>query len=727
MRLQLLKVLSRTAAFLFLIFISIGFQTANKDEISYDVARLLDTVDPLVRDYPTPIMEALKALKRGVEYFSEEQYISALEALHSDNKLNKTALGDCVLFYRAESYLMLDRHEEALATFHLLKDRYPDSPLISKTLLRESQIWLELNDFNAALSALRDSRLEVNADTLYFQARALHEVGEKEKAIELYLKVYSNYVTSKNSSLAEDYLHSLSPAALTGVHNYDVRLTRAENLIRAGRARDARELLLSLGQVSAPNPLSSEKQSLLFADTERRINRPTSALSYLRKITPQYPELHAHAIYLEGICYRRLEREDSFLKTRDKALRLYPQSSFTEELLYSVATYFDVSNHPEKASEAYRAVCETFPAGSYAERALWRLAVLSYFQENYSEAMLGFYKYLLKNPNSSAASAAIYWMGRCCQKLGHPEYAKVLFAQVRRLANNSYYGQQAREAEAMVGKLGKTAKIPFKEMDFTEVRRTCEGIQLPPLSVIKPTSATISVIERVRQLVSADLADIALSELESIIRQHPQDKTLLFTMSRVYESKEAYNGVIVSLRRAFPDYKDRPPASLPEEMWKLLFPAPHWKSISEQASKNELSPELILAVIRQESAFAEQARSSSDARGLMQILPSTGRELARGAKVTGYTSAKLYSADINIALGTRYLASHLQYYGNEEYALAAYNAGKTRVDRWLKEFGNLDTAEFVERIPFSETRNYIKNVLSNKAHYELQKGSRRSG
>ena len=107
------------------------------------------------------------------------------------------------------------------------------------------------------------------------------------------------------------------------------------------------------------------------------------------------------------------------------------------------------------------------------------------------------------------------------------------------------------------------------------------------------------------------------------------------------------------------------------------------------------------------------------ARGLMQILPATASRLARQARIPRYNSKKLFQPETNIILGTRYLAMMVRRYGRIEPALAAYNAGGTRADLWLKEFGNVDMPEFVERIPFSETRGYIKQVLSNKALYGL--------
>ncbi len=250
--------------------------------------------------------------------------------------------------------------------------------------------------------------------------------------------------------------------------------------------------------------------------------------------------------------------------------------------------------------------------------------------------------------------------------------------------------------------------------------KAADSIQLSLHAVTEPPAAVAAVIERARQLTTADLTDLALTELHRGIRRFPADTALSYVMARACESKNDYYEAITVLRRAFPDYNDRPADSLPGTVWELLFPVKHWEIISRQASKNNVDPNLVLGIIRQESAFKEEARSSANARGLMQVLPSTGRKVARQAGVTRYTAKKLYNAETNIALGIKHLSSMLQQYsGNEELALAAYNAGDDRADRWTKEFGLADMAEFVERIPFSETRGYIKQVLTNKAHYLL--------
>jgi soluble lytic murein transglycosylase len=662
--------------------------------------------------------DTLKAFKQGMDYYFARRYAAALDSLPDEQAAKAAAIGDYILFYRAKSNLLLERNKDALRDFRTLESRYPDSPLIRETLMSQCQILLAMNEADAASAVLGNPKVGTDSESLYYQARARHLAGEKEKAVELYLRVYSRFPASEYSPLAEQYLASLSPGALKGARNYDVRLQRAESLISTGNSKAARVILLALGRVSAPNSKSSEKRNLLFGEVEYRLGKTAVAIPYLRKVTAADPASHAKALYLEGLCTRKLDREEGFLALRDRLLRLYPRSTDTEELCFSAATYFDVNYEPAKAREAYRVLYEAFSKGGHAERALWKLALFSYSEKNYEDAARGFWKYLLAYPNPASAGQAMYWMGRCYEKLGNSASAKFLFSRVRAVANESYYGQRAREAEAALDKPILADRGDVAGIDFTRVIATCDGIQLPPLTILEPDPAGTQVIERARQLAAAGLTDLALTELRWGARQYPQNEDVLCSiMACIYAGNRDHDAAIASLRRSFPDYHSRPISALPREIWDILFPVQHWGTISERAARAGIEPALVLAVIRQESAFQENARSKANARGLMQILPSTGRILARQAGITRFSAQKLYQADTNIILGTRFLASLLQQYGKSELALAAYNAGDSRVDRWLKEWGNLDMAEFVEQIPFSETRSYVKQVLTNRSRY----------
>jgi soluble lytic murein transglycosylase len=667
-----------------------------------------------------PLTDALQTFKRGMELYFSERYAAALETLTDPQASKATALGDYVLLYRAKSELILERNRDALNDYRQLESRYPDSPLIREALLGQCQVLLALKEPKTALSILGNLQMSSNPEALFYQAKSLDMAGEKEKAAEAYLRIYSQYPTSKYSPMAEQYFTSSSPGAFKGARHYEARLRRAESLMASGDHRTARVILLALGKVAAPNKANSEKRSLLTGEVEYRLGRASSAIPYLRQVTAADPSLHAKSLYLEGVSARKLDREQDFLALRDRILKLYPRSPDAEELCYSVATHYDVNYGTAKSRAAYSVLYQAFPKGKYAERSLWKLALYPYFEKQYAEAAFGFWKYLVANPSPLSAASAMYWMGRCYQKLGDSESAKYLYGRARSLGNDSYYGQRAREAEASLERTAKSGHVFVSGIDFDQVTATCNGIQLPPAQLAEPDAAGIRTIGRARQLMLADLSDLALTELRLGRTRQPQNEAVLsYVMSRIYFNKMDYDAAIATLRRAVPDYSGRPIESLPVEFWDILFPIHHWGIIKEQARRLNVDPNLILGLIRQESAFDEKARSKANARGLMQILPSTGRLLSKGARLTRYNAAKLYEAETNIILGTRYLASFLQQYGKPELALAAYNAGDSRVERWQKEWRDLDMAEFVEQIPFAETRAYVKQVLSNNVRYGL--------
>jgi soluble lytic murein transglycosylase len=663
--------------------------------------------------------ETLNAFKRGVDCFTAERYASALDALPGDSEARTTAIGDYILLYRAKSRLLLNQNKEALEDFRLLGKKHPNSSLIKDALMGQCQASLALKDPKAVLALLSSHKMDASAENLYYQAKALELEGGENRAVGLYLRIYSEYPNSKQSPLAERSLLSLSPGALKGARNYGNRLQRAENLLKANDNQGAYAIFKSLGRVPAPDSMSSQKRNLLMAETELRLGKPAAALTTLKKVTASDPAIQAKAIYLEGNSYRKLDKEQSMVALRDKALKLYPLSGDTEALCYLTAAYCDVNYKSAKGREAYRVLRQAFPKGPHSETALWKLSLFSYFAGQYDEAALGFYKYLLAYSNPLAASSTIYWIGRCYEKLGDFGKAQYLFRRTQSLANNSYYGRRAREAEALLHKSETGDNAAPSGIDFKQVMSTCDGIRFQPVLISEPDENGRQVIERARQLVAANLPDLAVAELRWGIRCYPQNEDLFyFVMSRINLKRGYYDRSIACLRKVISDYNGRLTDELPEEIWRMLFPIIHWNIISVQADKAEIDPALVLGVIRQESSFEEKAQSKANARGLMQIMPATGRRLARQAKVAHYNTDSLFHAETNIVLGTRFLASLLRQYRKPELALAAYNAGERRVDRWLREYGGRDMAEFVEQIPFSETRGYVKQVLSNKAHYD---------
>jgi soluble lytic murein transglycosylase len=714
---QLLKALL-WASTLFLCIIPAG--SAKSPNIFSDCPELPKSLREWSSIYSFEATQYSKSLKKGIDLYSSNQYAAAISVLQDVAVDKSNLLGDYILLYRAKSKFMLKRHEDAIEDFQTLLTRRTDSPLFQEALSGQCKALLESNNPKALLAKLGDPRIKTNSESTYLRARALDLSGEKNKAAELYLSIYSRDPNSKQAPFAQQYLLSIMPGAFKGAGNYEARLQRAENLLKGGDASSALAITQALGRFKAPNPASSTKRVLLLGEAEYRLGKTALALPHLRQITADNPLLHAKAIYLQGLCARKLEQTQSFIDLRDKGLQLYPNSPDIEELCYSVATYYDVECDSLRSKSAYRILLDHFAKGKYAERALWKLSFLDYFDKKYEDAAIGFWKYLTSYPTPLSAGPAIYWIGKCYEKSGDPSRAKHLYERAHDLINNHYYGRLAHDSARRLGKAETAEKHAFPRIDFDDLLSNCKAIKLSKIKFSDPDDSSSKIIQRAQQLEAVGLSDLALSELRAGARQRPEDEHVFcYIMSRICEKEGNYNGAIACLRKAIPDYMGRPIDALPEEIWELLFPVRHLSAIAEHASRTSVDSNLVLGLIRQESAFEEDALSKANARGLMQVLPSTGRKLAKQVGITRFTPKKLFQAETNISLGVRYLASMINTFGKPELALAAYNAGGSRVERWMKAYGELEMPEFIEQIPFSETRGYVKQVLSNRAQYDL--------
>src|SRR3989442_493920 len=175
-------------------------------------------------------------------------------------------------------------------------------------------------------------------------------------------------------------------------------------------------------------------------------------------------------------------------------------------------------------------------------------------------------------------------------------------------------------------------------------------------------------------------------------------------------------------RTAVPNVDARKFSDVPIEAWKVLFPLPYEAALRREAAKNDFDPMFAAGLIRQESTFQSDAVSHKNAIGLMQVLPKTGKLLARQIKVR-YVKNKLFDPDYNIELGMGYIASLVRQTGALEYAAAAYNAGEDRIAAWKSERNYEEIPELVESIPFTETREYVQVVLRNTEVYRMIYGS----
>jgi len=340
------------------------------------------------------------------------------------------------------------------------------------------------------------------------------------------------------------------------------------------------------------------------------------------------------------------------------------------------------------------------------------------------------------NSQSFAVRNANYWKALwlsawICYKKNDKAAAAVYFRQgidshlVSYRVANTYWLQR----------LGKTAPIPLDNYPFSYYYTKTRQAKPGELKSLKPFINLVNhklsqrageIIDDLESLVQYNLMDEAFAFIKWALAKEKQltavDKNILKLIESILHLKRGnYAMAFIRFRDNFECYQCM---RLPRFLSRISLPIKYTELIDHYSKKHNLDSRLILALIREESFFQPGAVSYANAHGLMQLLLQTARETAspHGIKLS---RRDLYNPQVSIRFGTRYFKSLLdKYKGKLHLALAAYNAGDHRVDQWLKRFKNAADDEFIEMIPFTATRSYVKHILRNYYYYRLYYGER---
>jgi len=387
-------------------------------------------------------------------------------------------------------------------------------------------------------------------------------------------------------------------------------------------------------------------------------------------------------------------------------IQRFPTSRWLEEALYSGGNMYLLKHDAAQAIFHYAKLVELFPNSTYAPSSHWRAAWMSYRIRNYSVAARLMDEQIARYAGGSEVPDALYWRGRIYEDEEHN------FAQAanyyRRLTDiypDYYYAVLGRQRLAVLGKQPTVSPAP-----------ALSAAQKGP-----DLNLTGDLPENDTHLIKARLlANAALNEyIGPEIRASPNsDQWGALAQAEIYVSYGEYTRALQSMKHSGISFYTQPMNLVPAIYWHLLFPQPYWKELVANAGSNGLDPYLVASLIRQESEFNPSAVSPKNASGLMQLLPSVGKSLAKKQGMKRFDARQLLDPSVNLELGTANLKQVLDRFGGQvEYALAAYNAGDTPVRQWLASNDYKDVAEFVESIPYSETRDYVQSILRNREMY----------
>jgi soluble lytic murein transglycosylase len=651
---------------------------------------------------------ALAWLALGYAHILDHDYAKAIDPLNRA-RAHAGDLGDYVAYYLGSSYLQTGRSAEAAATLANFAKCYPDSVLTKDVHVVYAGALIAESRPADAVALLEKDRIPLRADVELGLGRAYAASGQPTRAAAALRNVYYRMPTSSEADTAGQELRKLSgvpPATLAD------RRARADLLAKGKRYADAAsEYRDLLDEVSADERPAVQ---LALAAALQKSGRNREAKQLLGSIPDATPEVSAQRLFLLGEVARATDDDDGFLRYQAQLRQTSPASPWLEQSLLASGNLYLLRRDYDKAIDSYRELQQRFPNGGRASYAHWKVAWLSLRQGRNEEAKQGFDQQIALYPSSGEIPSALYWRARLAEEDNELAKACAYYQKLSDRFHNFYYAELARQRLKVL----KPATEPMQYALLDRIPSLDMGGKITPAD---PPADDLHV-QKAHLLENGGLVDFAVREVQAAASDQ-QGNWVLAETARIYQDSGRYDRAIEVIKRGVPNYFAIDVPELPRPYWEALFPKAYWGDLKRFSNQNALDPYLVASLIRQESEFNPNAISRANAVGLMQLLPITGKKVAREVKLHHFTPSQLYTPAVNLQLGTRYFKSMVDRFGSFEYALAAYNAGSDRVQDWLSQGKYRDPQEFVESIPFTETREYVQAILRNANVYKQLYGT----
>jgi soluble lytic murein transglycosylase len=629
--------------------------------------------------------------------------LSEAKELFSKARDAKFPLADYSLYYLALIASNESQWDESRRLLAQLKRRYPQSIWYFPAGLQLAKIDIAEKNYSQAtetLQALRSAtgvKKEIVEEAAYLLAQAQEAQENYALANALYQELRDRFPSSRWDGAArkdQARLRNKFPE----IFGFSTLQSLAEEADRLAREREFGEAEILYKKLINNTPEREPRLTYLAKLASLYVARRQreEAVPLLNLIAREYPETAEapKALYQIGqFLWNRHENRQALEYFRI-ILEQYPTSAYVDRATYAAGDIYESFGQKNQAIELYNRIIVQLPNSPVREDAMWRLAWAYYRAAEWPAAFSAFGALATQAKDRGLAIAAIYWQARTGEKTGD-EAAKQLYLQIVKGGGESYYQGLATRALERLGispvEAKKPPSAPAAEPD-------------PPL-----TAKLFFHLSRARELAAISLNRMAVAELDEIGRENPPGRVRPLLM-REYFRNQAYS-------RSLALANQLPTSDGERNLYR--YPLAFWTMVKQHAEQRGVDPYLVLALIRQESLFDTRARSSATALGLMQLLPSTAKRIAKQVGISSPSPEALFEPEVNLALGTQYLKDLLQRYSNNWFkAIAAYNAGESAVDRWEKEIDTDDIEEFVERIPYGETRGYVKLVMRNHRIYK---------
>lgn len=667
--------------------------------------------------FPKTRAAELSRFLRGYLAYNSKNYPAAIEALGAKSIAAETALGDYALFFKAESESGAGMYADALRDYRAVANNEVNSLKKRDAAIRAAQTQLSTGNPAGAV-AEAGPRAEANdADALLVTAQAAEAQRDRDRALQLYRRIYYELPATTASPQAEARLNALGASPQTSKAGYSDELARCERLYDADQFYDAAAAYESLLR-AFPDQKLSDESALHYGISQLKSKKPAQAVIQLTAVTGAKPAVHAEALFNLADALRKSNRDAQAAASVDQLVAAYPKTRWAEEALHDLAASLDKDGRDSEAAARYRQLLKLYPNSNHAAEATYQLGWRAYQSKQYAEAVRMLEQHLrsYRVPQTKFLGEAGFWAAKSAEKLGNRARALTLYELVARRYRYGYHGYLAGLRAGRLRNTDTSLKAepvkPGSDLERIEsnilfvqsIEETADGSEQPRVA-------------RADDLEVIGLGDIAVRELNAALEAAPSSPRINLRLAQLYARRGENFQASLILRRGYPDIYSYRDEDLPREAWEVFFPLNNWDTIKQEAKRYGIDPFNAAGLIRQESVFNPKAVSRVGARGLMQVMPATGQVISRRQGNGSITASDLFNPTLNIKLGMSYLAQMLGQFGRLEYAAAAYNAGPNRAQRWIAERGSLDIEDWIEAIPFSETRGYVQGVLRYAANY----------
>ncbi len=641
-------------------------------------------------------------------YFQQQQYQAAAEAYRSISaNYPQSILQARANLLEAKSEYVLKNYRQAIRTVQRLLDNYPEAKEAAEARYLSAAGYLALKDWREAYQAYADTDLYYPLTTFGKQSRlAMRQLEKKYRKSLPRLKVTAQALFKKGMLYFEQA-------------DFDL----AANIF----SRLAREF---------PKSKYVSEAWLMLGRAEMQTSRYPFAISDLARATVGEPSVAARAYYYLGLSYGQRGDYDTGIYNLKKVVDNYPEANVAPEAAYWIGYYYELKADLNTALLEYYNLLNKFPLSSSVSAAIWRMGRIYYWHQDYKNAVVYWHLAQLY-PAGEETPRCYFFEAKALEKLNKKKEADEVFNSLIARFDHTYYAYRARE----LTNLPADKPVPFNGGDFSEALNNLEKNDRERLAAIMEiweqtkgddrqlaAEGEVSVhLQKYKDLMAMGLNNFAAEEaryLVNLTSEQERDSAQV-KLGEMLANSGSYRAPInYAAKKIKTAVMAGQPELISRTVWRLGYPRGYWKTVVKNAARYKLDPYLLLAVIREESRFNPVAVSRSRAQGLMQIMPATGKGLARSLKLKNYRLSKLQQPEVNIQMGAYFLQDLIaDFNGNVYLALASYNGGPNRIKRYVKEWhngdlANIDIDEFIESIPIRETRLYVQKVMGSYFEYK---------